>query len=131
MASFRGTRVLAARVHAALGDMEAAIEWLPKAEEEGSELFTFADWGGLRTDPAWDGFLDHPRFRALSKTVGVDPWHFQVFAFDVIEERPVRDVDARVGIPAGQVYLIKHRVASRPRREMKQKQLERQSAGAS
>lgn len=63
-----------ARVHAALGDREAAIDWLLKAEEERSEFLTFADWGGLRTDPVWDGFLDHPRFQSLLKVVGLDQW---------------------------------------------------------
>ena len=63
-----------ARVHAALGDPEAAVDWLMKAERDQSEFLVFADWGGLRTDPAWDGMQEHPRFRALLKRVGLDRW---------------------------------------------------------
>ncbi|MBL9135801.1 MAG: protein kinase [Verrucomicrobiales bacterium] len=63
-----------ARIYAALGDKESALDWLERAEQERSEHLVFADFGGLRTDPAWDQLQDHPRFLALLKKVGLDVW---------------------------------------------------------
>ncbi|MCK6500046.1 MAG: hypothetical protein L6Q38_11275, partial [Nitrospira sp.] len=63
-----------ARIYAALGDKESALDWLERAEQERSEHLVFADFGGLRTDPAWDQLQDHPRFLALLKKVGLEVW---------------------------------------------------------
>ncbi|MCK6501200.1 MAG: hypothetical protein L6Q38_17100, partial [Nitrospira sp.] len=63
-----------ARVYAALGEREKALDWLEKAESDRSEFLVLTDAGGLRTDPAWDGLQDHPRFQALLKKVGLDVW---------------------------------------------------------
>jgi hypothetical protein len=63
-----------ARVYAALGDKEKALDWLEKADEERSENLIVADWGGLRTDPAWDDLQNEPRFKELLKKVGLDQW---------------------------------------------------------
>jgi len=64
-----------ARVHAALNDKDKALEYLEKAEQDKSEYPFLGDFGGgLRTDPAWDGFQDEPRFKELLKKVGLDQW---------------------------------------------------------
>ncbi|HEY5910046.1 MAG TPA: protein kinase [Verrucomicrobiae bacterium] len=60
-----------ARIQAALGENEAALEWLEKAELEKSEYLMFPDVGGLRTDPAWDGLQNEPRYRQLCDRLGL------------------------------------------------------------
>lgn len=80
-----------------------------------------ADW-----DAAWEQTLRNAALDQVRRTI--DPRHFQVFDLYVLKGRPVREVVARVGVAAAQVYLIKHRVASRLRREMRR--LERQGAPA-
>jgi serine/threonine protein kinase/tetratricopeptide (TPR) repeat protein len=61
-------------IHAALGDKEQVLKHLERAYEERSELLVQADDGGLRTDPAWDGLREEPRFSELLKKVGLDQW---------------------------------------------------------
>jgi tetratricopeptide (TPR) repeat protein len=65
-----------ARVYAALGQKEEALDWLEKAEEERSEYLYFADLGGLRTDLAWDCLHNEPRYWALCDKLGLgkDQW---------------------------------------------------------
>jgi tetratricopeptide (TPR) repeat protein len=63
-----------ARVYAALGEPEQALDWLEKAEADRSEFLVLPDGGGLRTDPAWDDLQDHPRFESLLKKVGLHVW---------------------------------------------------------
>ena len=54
---------------------QAAIEGLlERAVADRVEELVNADWGGLRTDPAWDDLQDEPRFQALLKQVGLDVW---------------------------------------------------------
>jgi TolB-like protein len=60
-----------ARVCAALGEKQQALDWLEKAEADRSEFLMFADVGGLRTDPAWDGLQDNPRFWQLCDRLGL------------------------------------------------------------
>lgn len=63
-----------ARLHAGLGDRGKALEALERAVEDRAEEIVNADWGGLRTDPAWDALREEPRFHALLKQVGLDVW---------------------------------------------------------
>lgn len=63
-----------ARLYAALGETETALDWLEEAERDRSEYLVMADFGGLRTDPAWDTFQGHHRFQALLKKVGLETW---------------------------------------------------------
>jgi len=63
-----------ARVYAALHEKGKAVDWLEKADDELSEYLLFADYGGLRTDPAWDDLKEEPRFKELLKKVGLDQW---------------------------------------------------------
>ena len=65
-----------ARIHAALGQKDAALDYLERARDEKSEFLVFTDWGGggLRMDRAWDGLRDEPRFKELLKKVGLDVW---------------------------------------------------------
>lgn len=60
-----------ARVYAAMGENAAALDWLEKADADRSEYLLFADVGGLRTDPAWDGLKDEPRYWKICKGLGL------------------------------------------------------------
>jgi serine/threonine protein kinase/tetratricopeptide (TPR) repeat protein len=60
-----------ARVYAALGQNAKALDWLEKAEGDRSEYLFFTDFGGLRTDPAWDGLQKEPRFWQLCERLGL------------------------------------------------------------
>jgi len=63
-------------VHAALNDKSAALAALERACTDRSERLVNSDYGGLRTDPAWDGLRDDPQFEALCQRVGLgeDQW---------------------------------------------------------
>ncbi len=58
-------------LHAALGDTNQALACLNKAIDYHSEYITNPDYGGLRTDPAWDDLRDDPHFDALCRRVGM------------------------------------------------------------
>jgi pentatricopeptide repeat protein len=60
-----------ARVYAALGENATALDWLEKAEADRSEYLILADLGGLRTDPAWDGLQNEPRYWQLCDRLGL------------------------------------------------------------
>jgi TolB-like protein len=60
-----------ARVYAALREKAAALDWLEKADADRSEYLIFADLGGLRTDPAWDGLQNEPRYWQLCDRLGL------------------------------------------------------------
>ena len=53
-------------VHASLGDMEAAFEWLHRAAQEGSYLLSF-----LNVSPLFDRLRSQPRFAALQRVSGL------------------------------------------------------------
>jgi hypothetical protein len=63
-------------VHAALNDKTAALAALERAYMDRSERLVNSDYGGLRTDPAWDDLRDDPRFEVLCQRVGMgqDQW---------------------------------------------------------
>jgi tetratricopeptide (TPR) repeat protein len=63
-------------IHAALGNADRALELLDRAIDYRSELIVHTEFGGLRTDPAWDKLRDDPRFEALCQKVGMgkDQW---------------------------------------------------------
>ncbi|MBE7499221.1 MAG: protein kinase [Verrucomicrobiales bacterium] len=63
-----------ARIRAGLRDRGKALEALERAVEDRAEEIVNADWGGLRTDPAWDDLQDEPRFQALLRRAGLDVW---------------------------------------------------------
>lgn len=65
-----------ARVYAALGQNQKALDWLERAEEVRSEYLFIPDWGCLRTDIAWDGLQEEPRYWELCKRLGLgkDQW---------------------------------------------------------
>jgi len=58
-------------IHAALGSPDQALTYLNKAIDYHSESITSSDFGGLRTDPAWNGMRDDPRFEELCRRVGM------------------------------------------------------------
>jgi tetratricopeptide (TPR) repeat protein len=65
-----------ARVYAALGEKQLALDWLEKADADCSEYLFYPDWGGLRTDYAWDTLQDEPRYWKLCDSLGLgnDQW---------------------------------------------------------
>lgn len=58
-------------IHAALGNTDQALELLGRAIDYGSEQIVGTEMGGLRTDCAWDGMRDDPRFEELCRRVGM------------------------------------------------------------
>ena len=54
-----------ALVHAALGDDEAAFEWLNRSIEERTHWLVW-----LKLDPRWDSLRSDPRFEAVQRRVG-------------------------------------------------------------
>jgi tetratricopeptide (TPR) repeat protein len=71
-----------ARVCAALGENDQALDWLEKAEKDRSEYLFMVDLGGLRTDLAWDCLQDEPRYWALCDKLGLgkDQWPRKISA---------------------------------------------------
>ena len=63
-------------IHEALGNTDQALEYLDRAIDYRSECIVHTEFGGLRTDPAWDRLRDDPRFEALCRRVGMgkDQW---------------------------------------------------------
>ncbi len=55
-----------ALIHGALGERDAAFEWLEKAFADRSIALLF-----LKTDPDWDDFRSDPRFQDLMRRVGL------------------------------------------------------------
>jgi tetratricopeptide (TPR) repeat protein len=59
-------------IYAGMGNQERAIDNLELAARNWrSQYITHADFGGLRTDPAWDAFQGDPRFEKLCESVGL------------------------------------------------------------
>jgi tetratricopeptide (TPR) repeat protein len=63
-------------IHAGLDQTDQALDRLERAVSYRSEYLIHCDFGGLRTDEAWDGLRDDPRFEALCQKVGMgkDQW---------------------------------------------------------
>jgi serine/threonine protein kinase/tetratricopeptide (TPR) repeat protein len=70
---------LVATVHAALGEGDAALDWLERAGRERSADLA---WIGVR--PVFDGLRDEPRFRALLEQLGLG----EFAAGTVVLDRP-------------------------------------------
>jgi len=60
-----------AQVHSALGENQPALDWLEKAAADHSEYLFYPDWGGLRTDLAWESLQDEPRYWQLCDRLGL------------------------------------------------------------
>jgi tetratricopeptide (TPR) repeat protein len=54
-----------------LGQAEDALRNLEKAADFKSPYIVHSEFGGLRTDPAWDAFQGDPRFEKLCESVGM------------------------------------------------------------
>jgi serine/threonine-protein kinase len=59
-----------AAVHAALGNRDAALDWLERACRERDIRMAF-----LKVDARWNGLRGHPRFIALSRRMGLEAGH--------------------------------------------------------
>jgi len=58
-------------IHAALGNTDQALQLLGRAIDYGSEQIVGTEMGGLRTDCAWNGMREDPRFEELCRRVGM------------------------------------------------------------
>jgi tetratricopeptide (TPR) repeat protein len=58
-------------IQAALGQTDEALDSLQKAVEYRSEYIVHSDFGGLRTDQAWNDLREDPRFEAICRRVGM------------------------------------------------------------
>jgi tetratricopeptide (TPR) repeat protein len=65
-----------ARVYAALGENPRALDCLEQAAMDRTDYLLMVDWGGLRTDYAWDTLQDEPRYWQLCDRLGLgkDQW---------------------------------------------------------
>ncbi len=65
-----------ARVYAALGEKQVALDWLEKAADDRSEYLYIPHLGGLRTDLAWMGLQEEARYWKLCDRLGLgkDQW---------------------------------------------------------
>ncbi len=70
-----------AAAHAALGDREAALDWLERAYDTG---FRLARWA--KTDPAFDDFRDDPNYREILERMDAE--------LSAMRERVIREEQA-------------------------------------
>ena len=83
---------------------------------------SFADPQGPVLDRVWDeewtrSIMD----AALAKVKGrINPKHFQIFDLLVMNQWPVRRVASTLGVGVARIYLVKHRVATLLKKEIKQ-----------
>ena len=60
-----------ARVYAALGENPKALDCLEQAALDRTDYLLMVDWGGLRTDYAWDTLQNEPRYWQLCDRLGL------------------------------------------------------------
>ena len=77
-------------------------------------------------DAVWDEeWTKHLLAAAIARVKRqVDAKHFQIFDCYVLKQWPVKDVAKTFGVNAGQVYLIKHRLAALLEKEIRKLEAE-------
>ncbi len=68
----------------------------------------------------WEGHLLAAAMDRVKRQV--NPAHFQMFDLAVIQRRPLTEITRFLGISAGHVYLVKHRVARLVQKEVRRLQ---------
>src|SRR5262245_52826831 len=104
--------------------VELAPETL-EAEEECAGAIT--DRSASAFEAVWNEEWERSTFAAALDRVRaeINPRHFQVFDYCVLQEWPAAKVAATLGLNAAQVYLAKHRVAQAMKRAVRQINAER------
>ncbi len=76
---------------------------------------------GTRLEDAWEEEWKRHLFERAVQRVKrkVDPKHFQIFDCYVLKEWPLKDVTRTLATTATQVYVIKHRISSMLKQELK------------
>jgi RNA polymerase sigma factor (sigma-70 family) len=90
-------------------DKENRLDALGDMPEAGSVLE--AHW-----NHEWESSLTQAAFDRVKRRI--DPGHYQVFDLVVLRECPVKEVQARLKMSAGQIYVIKHRVEAEVKKEL-------------
>lgn len=92
----------------------------PSDDDEGfafKELPDPDDPLGARWDAEWRDNLFNAAIQRVKRKVKEE--HYLVFDLHVIRKWPVLKVARKLGVSAGQVYLVKHRISALVRRELK------------
>lgn len=78
------------------------------------------DPGGLCPDAIWDAEWEQNLLEAATDRVKnqIVPEMYQIYQLYVVEQLPVKQVAASMGVSVGQVYLTKHRVLRLIKREV-------------
>jgi len=98
----------------------------PEDPARTAELERLPDPSGGDLDAVWDEeWTKHLLAAAVARVKRqVDAKHFQIFDCYVLKEWPVKDVARTFGVNAGQVYLIKHRLAALLEKEIRKLEAE-------
>ena len=91
------------------GTHTATIECIPDPTPDFVEMLWDEEWEKNIVDAA----MERVKRR-------VKPEHYQIFYLSVVKELGASDVARTLGVSAAQVYLVKHRVAARVKKEIEQ-----------
>ncbi len=86
-----------------------------------STIERLADPAGVALDTVWDQEWQHHLLAAAIQRIKgkVNPEHYQIFHLCAFKDWPVKKVARELGVSAGQVYLVKHRIGALLKREVK------------
>lgn len=90
--------------------------------DETATLEKVADPEGPELNKVWDEEWQVNLFATALERVKkrVDPRHYQIFDLYVLQNWPVMKVSKALHVNPGKVYLVKHRIASMVKQEMRQ-----------
>jgi RNA polymerase sigma factor (sigma-70 family) len=100
--------------------VRAPIPWEPRSASDTATLDRLVDPMGLELEAVWEKEWERNLVEAAVEIVKrkVDPKQYQVFDLHVLRDWPVTKVVKALGVSAGRVYLIKHRLSRMMRREI-------------
>ncbi len=86
-----------------------------------STIERLADPAGVALDTVCDQEWQHHLLAAAIQRIKgkVNPEHYQIFHLCAFKDWPVKKVARELGVSAGQVYLVKHRIGALLKREVK------------